>query len=49
MNAIKTRIHRGAVLMTDKLRELIQVHEGQEVLVEINKLPLKRSLAQNKY
>ena len=35
--------------MTDKLRELIQAHEGQEVLIEINKLPLKRSLAQNKY
>ena len=49
MKAIKTRIQRGAVIMTDKLRELIQSHEGQEVLIEINKLPLKRSLAQNKY
>lgn len=35
--------------MTDKLRELIQANEGQEVLIQINKLPLKRSLAQNKY
>jgi hypothetical protein len=49
MKATSTSIHRGAIVMTDKLRELIQVHEGQEVLVEINKLPLKRSLAQNKY
>lgn len=49
MNIIKTRIHKGMVLMTDKLKELIQAHEGREVLVEINKLPLKRSLAQNKY
>ena len=49
MKAIRTRIQRGAVIMTDKLRELIQAHEGQEVLIEINKLPLKRSLAQNKY
>ena len=49
MKAIRTRIQRGAVIMTDKLRELIQANEGQEVLIEINKLPLKRSLAQNKY
>jgi len=49
VKAIRTRIQRGAVIMTDKLRELIQAHEGQEVLIEINKLPLKRSLAQNKY
>ena len=49
MKATSTSIHRGAIVMTDKLRELIQLHEGQEVLIEINKLPLKRSLLQNKY
>ena len=50
MNSTKTKIKNRLPVITDKLQELFDSFEdGQDILITIDKTPLSRSLAQNKY
>ena len=50
MNSTKTTISNRLPIITEKLQELFDSFDnGQEVLITIDKAPLTRSLAQNKY
>lgn len=48
MAKIRGKVEDGFIRSSNYLRELAKF-EGQEVIIEIDKAPLKRSLAQNRY
>lgn len=49
MLAVVTKTKRGTLEHSEDLRAVLQRFDGQEILVEISKLPMKRSERQNKY
>ena len=49
MNSVKVEMFRGLPKMNDKLRDLYNKFYDGDILLTIDKYPLKRSLAQNRY
>ena len=49
MKITETKIQNNNVQMTQELVGIIQELNGQDVLIEFSKLPMKRSHAQNRY
>lgn len=48
MAKVRAKVKQGSI-QSSSFKELMKRFEGQEIIVEIDKAPLKRSLAQNRY